>query len=46
MVVSYGDIALVEVNRFSAARTVAGPVLVRLLASGIALATMPVMVGP
>ena len=46
VVVPYGDIALVEVKRFSAARTVAGPVLVILLASGIALATMPVMVGP
>jgi hypothetical protein len=46
VVVPYGDIALVEVKRFSAVRTVAGPVLIILLASGIALATTPVMVGP
>jgi hypothetical protein len=46
VVVPYGDIALVVVNRFSAARTVAGPMLVILLASGIALSTVPVMVAP
>jgi hypothetical protein len=46
VIVPYGDIALVEVKRISAARSVAGPVLVILLASGIALETMAVMPGP
>jgi hypothetical protein len=46
VVVPYADIALVEVRRFSAARTLAAPVLVVLVAAGIALETMPVMMGP
>lgn len=46
IVVPYGDIALVEVRRFSKARSVAGPVLVILVTAGIALETMPVMMGP
>jgi len=46
VVVPYADIALVEVRRFSAARTAAAPVLVVLVAAGIALSTMPVMAGP
>jgi len=44
VVVPYADLALVEVRRFSAARTVAAPFVVILLAAGIALQTMPVMV--
>jgi len=46
VMVPYADIALVEVRRFSAARTAAGSVLVVLTAAGIALDTMPIMMGP
>ncbi len=46
VVVPYADIALIEVKRFSAARTAAAPVLVVLVAAGIALQTMPIMMGP
>lgn len=46
IVVPYADIALVEVRRFSALRTAAMPILVVLVAGGIALETMPIMVGP
>jgi hypothetical protein len=46
VVVPYADIALVEVRRFSAARSVAGPALVILVTGGIALATTPIMMGP
>ncbi|MGH8196857.1 MAG: hypothetical protein ACRETI_01680 [Steroidobacteraceae bacterium] len=46
VVVPYADIALVEVRRFSAVRTVAAPVLVVLVAAGIALTTTPVTAGP
>ena len=43
VVVPYADLALVEVRHFSAARSLAVPGLVLLVAAGIALETMPVM---
>jgi hypothetical protein len=45
--VPYADLAMVEVRRFSALRTVAVPTLVLLTTAGIVLATMPpVVMGP
>jgi hypothetical protein len=41
--VPYADLALVEVRRFSAARSLAVPAVVVLVAAGIALQTVPVM---
>ena len=43
VIVPYAELALVEVRRFSAARSAAVPALVLLVAAGIALETAPVM---